>query len=121
MMEDVQEPRRVRDPLRLRSAYMEWASPEVSRRQLQTHMEYYIAAEALYQQQHDLIVAQEVPLLVDRLSEAPAEQHEAIIAFKAFAYEGMVKQPLPRSNGQRKGSSCSIGSTATTMRRTRPR
>ncbi|MBQ9053053.1 PadR family transcriptional regulator [Rhodococcus sp. (in: high G+C Gram-positive bacteria)] len=92
MMNEIEEPRRERDPHRLKAAYMEWADPEAARAQLITHLEYFQAAEILYQQQHDDILARRIPLLQDRLKDVPADQQEAVIEFKAYAYAGLVSR-----------------------------
>ncbi|MGW8816241.1 PadR family transcriptional regulator [Gordonia terrae] len=90
MMNEIEEPRRERDPYRLRAAYMEWADPESARAQLVAHREFFQAAEQLYQQQHDDIMGRKIPLLRDRLEDVPADQQQAVIEFKAFAYTGLV-------------------------------
>ncbi|WP_308817202.1 PadR family transcriptional regulator [Pseudonocardia alni] len=92
MMDQIEEPRRERDPYRLKAAYMEWADPEKARAQLTAHLEYFQAATLLYQQQHDLIAKRDVALLRDRLANVPADQQDAVIEFKKFAYSGLVRR-----------------------------
>ncbi len=89
-MEEVEEPRRERDPYRLKASYFEWASPLAARRQLEVHLRHFEDALALYQKAHDDIVARRVPLLRARLENTPADEHDAVVEFKAFAYSGMI-------------------------------
>ncbi|WP_067902050.1 PadR family transcriptional regulator [Nocardia vaccinii] len=103
MMDEVEEPRRERDPYRLKAAYMEWADPERARAQLTAHLEFFQAAQVLHQQQHDLILARKVPLLRDRLAHVPVAQQEAVIEFKAFAYAGLVRKAQVEVEWAREG------------------
>lgn len=92
MMDDIEEPRRERDPYRLKAAYLEFADPEKARVQLTTHLEFFQAAEILYKQQQELLLARKVPLLQDRLAHVPVDQQEAVVQFKVFAYAGLVRR-----------------------------
>ncbi|MEV6258896.1 PadR family transcriptional regulator [Nocardia sp. NPDC051911] len=103
MMNQVEEPRRERDPYRLKASYMEWADPERARAQLTAHLEFFQAAQILYQQQHDLIRARMVPLLRDRLAHVPTDQQEAVIEFKAFAYSGLVRKAQTEAEWAKEG------------------
>ncbi|RYF61273.1 MAG: PadR family transcriptional regulator [Comamonadaceae bacterium] len=102
-MNEVDEPRRDRDPYRLKAAYFEWAEPESAYAQLAAHVVHYTAAEQLYRQMHDDILARRHPLLKQRLANIPADQHEAVVRFKAFAYSGLVRRARGEVDWAREG------------------
>lgn len=83
---------RERDAHKLKAAYFEWAEPAAARRQLQAHIAHYELWAQQWEDLVDALTAREVPLLQRRLEHAPAEQHEAIIRYKVFAYEGMIRR-----------------------------
>lgn len=83
---------RERDPHKLKASYFEWAEPDAARRQLQLHIDHYELWAERWQQLVDALNARQVPLLQRRLQQTPAEQHEAIIRYKVFAYEGMIRR-----------------------------
>ncbi|MFJ3802596.1 PadR family transcriptional regulator [Streptomyces sp. NPDC090088] len=89
-MDEVEEPRRERDPQRLRAAYFEWARPQAARAQLEAHARFYEEALASYEKQRDDILARRVPLLVARLDRTPPSEQAAVVEFKAFAYSGLI-------------------------------
>lgn len=89
-VEDVEEPRRERDPQRLKAAYFEWASSEAARAQLEAHARFYEDALASYEKQREDILARRVPLLLARLERTPPDEQEAVVEFKAFAYSGLI-------------------------------
>ncbi|MCX5191724.1 hypothetical protein [Streptomyces sp. NBC_00268] len=48
-VDEVEEPRRERDPQRLKAACFEWASPEAARAQLETRVRFHEDAQASYE------------------------------------------------------------------------
>jgi PadR family transcriptional regulator, regulatory protein AphA len=86
------EYQRVRDPAHLRAAYLESASPEAARAFLRHHIEQWEGE--LEQWEGELRKIDHVdppnPMLERRLKATPVEDHERIVAFKHFAYEGLV-------------------------------
>ena len=58
-----------------------------------------LAAVGPVAQLRDMISARTHPLLRLRLSTRPESEHEAIVAFKRLAFEGMIARPRPRSPG----------------------
>jgi hypothetical protein len=88
-VDEVEEPRRERDPQRLKAAYFEWASPEAARAQVETHARFHEDARASYEKQREDILARRVPLLLARLERTPASEQDAVVEFKAFAYSGL--------------------------------
>ncbi|GCB43706.1 PadR family transcriptional regulator [Streptomyces sp. NL15-2K] len=89
-VEEVEEPRRERDPQRLKAAYFEWASPQAARAQLEAHARFHEDALASYEKQREDILARRVPLLQARLERTPPSEQEAVVEFKAFAYDGLI-------------------------------
>lgn len=85
-------PQRERDVHRLKAAYYEWADPDAARAQLRDHIAVHEQRRAEWQQLVAALKAREVPLLKHRLAKAPPEQHDAIVRFKVFAYEGMINR-----------------------------
>ena len=89
-----------RDPMRLRAGYFEWTDPETARRRLREHIRHHEQEVALYQSLTAAIERYRDPawvasdadnsVLGKRLRKAPSAQHERIIEFKLFAYDGMI-------------------------------
>jgi DNA-binding PadR family transcriptional regulator len=79
-----------RDPYRLRAAFFEWGTYDAARRQLREHVNHYSEKLAQWQQVVTDLEARRVPLLVRRLARRPPAEHEAIVAFKRFAFRGEV-------------------------------
>ncbi|WP_434482049.1 hypothetical protein [Streptomyces sp. NBC_01340] len=112
-MDEVEEPRRERDPQRLKAAYFEWASPEAARARLETHVRFHEDARASYEKQREDILARRVPLLLARLERTPASEQDAVVEFRAFAYSGLIARPARRSSGHGRDCGCWTGSTRT--------
>jgi PadR family transcriptional regulator AphA len=79
-----------RDVYRLRAAHFELSSYETARRQLQEHLNHYQSALSDWRQILDDVEARRVPLLLNRLTQRPVSEHEAIIAFKRLAFRGEI-------------------------------
>jgi PadR family transcriptional regulator AphA len=79
-----------RDVYRLRAAHFEFSSYRAARRQLQEHLNHYTRALHDWQQMVGDVEARQVPLLRQRLTQRPEAEHEAIVAFKRFAFRGEV-------------------------------
>ena len=81
---------RVRDPAHLRAAYLEATTPEAAREFLRAHIVQWESELEQWEGELRRIDAVENPMLVRRLVAAPPNEHERTIAFKRFAYEGLV-------------------------------
>lgn len=81
-----------RDVHHLRAAYLEWADPEQARRQMQEHARFYTEQAGQWSAVRDALVSRSHPTLVARLQQAPADQHDRIVAFRVFAYEGLIQR-----------------------------
>lgn len=79
-----------RHPAHLRAAYFEWADAASIRAQLGAHIEHFVEQRAQWSQQLDLIRDERHPILARRLEKFPPELRERIVAYKVFAYEGLL-------------------------------
>ncbi|SDG56630.1 PadR family transcriptional regulator [Microbacterium pygmaeum] len=87
---------RVRDPAHLRAAYLENTTPEAARAFLHGHVSEWQSEREQWEQELRRIDARDNPMLVRRLAVTPEADHERTVAFKRFAYEGLVE----RANGE---------------------
>ncbi|WP_448006193.1 PadR family transcriptional regulator [Agromyces bauzanensis] len=83
---------RVRDPAHLKAAYLEATTPEAAREILGAHIAAWESELEQWEGELRRIDAIDNPMLIRRLAAAPAEAHERTIAFKRFAYEGLVER-----------------------------
>ena len=83
---------RVRDPAHLRAAYLEAATAEDARRFLQGHITEWEGELEQWEGELTHIEALSNPMLVRRLEVTPEDERERTIAYKRFAYEGLVER-----------------------------
>lgn len=81
---------KVRDQYHLKAAYFEWAEPDAARAQLRAHMEHHSAQIERWQQLIGSLSADPGSPVGQRLARAPTGEHARIIAYKRYAYEGMI-------------------------------
>lgn len=81
-----------RDPAHLKAAYFEWTDADSAREQLRRHAELYRERRGQWMGQLALVRDREHPLVRQRLEIFDAADHDRIVAFKVFAYEGLVAQ-----------------------------
>lgn len=79
-----------RDPAHLRAAYFEWTDPERAREHLQAHKAHFMEQRAQWNGQLESIRDRTHPVVARRLAMSPKDDWERIVAFKAFAYEGLI-------------------------------
>jgi PadR family transcriptional regulator, regulator of vanillate utilization len=91
-MNEPLEIRRQRDPAYLKAAYLEWADAEAARSQLRQHLDHWSAHLALLEDTRQTLLDHTHPTLTHRLSRFPSEEHERIVRYKVFAYDGLVDQ-----------------------------
>ncbi|WP_329568794.1 PadR family transcriptional regulator [Streptomyces sp. NBC_01361] len=96
-------PQRERDVHRLKAAYYEWGDPDAARSQLREHIAVHEQRRTEWQRLVVALKAREVPLLQHRLAKSPPEQHEAIVRFKVFAYQGMIDRATTEIEWARSG------------------
>lgn len=85
-------PEPIRDAQRLKSAYLEFGSLDNARRQFKAHLEHYELWERLWESHVVQLRARATPLIRKRLMRSDPSEHEAIVAYKVHAYEGLVAQ-----------------------------
>jgi PadR family transcriptional regulator AphA len=83
---------RVRDPAHLRAAYLEAATPEDARGFLERHIAQWAGELAQWEGELERIDAVANPMLVRRLAVTADADRERTIAYKRFAYEGLVER-----------------------------
>jgi DNA-binding PadR family transcriptional regulator len=84
------EYQRVRDPAHLRAAYLETTTSAAARDFFERHIAQWQSELARWQGEIDRINAVVNPMLVRRLAVTPDADRERTIAYKRFAYEGLV-------------------------------
>lgn len=86
------EIRRQRDPAYLKAAYLEWADADAARSQLRQHHDYWSAHLDLLERTRQTLVDRTHPTLAHRLAKQPSDQHDRIVRYKVFAYDGLIDQ-----------------------------
>ncbi|MFJ4621529.1 PadR family transcriptional regulator [Streptomyces sp. NPDC088812] len=94
---------RERDVHHLKAAYLEWADPAAAREQLQRHLTFHSEQLQQWLAQRDGVLDRSNPTLAARLENSPAEEHERVVAFKAFAYEGLIERARTEVAWARRG------------------
>ncbi|KRA25422.1 hypothetical protein ASD65_14075 [Microbacterium sp. Root61] len=89
-MESPLDYQRVRDPAHLRAAYLENTTPEAARAFLRAHIAQWEGELAQWEGELTHIEKLSNPMLVRRLNATAPDQVERTIAYKRFAYEGLV-------------------------------
>lgn len=79
-----------RDVHHMQAAYLEWTDADHARAVLTAHLDYHLEQKELLAGVRDGILARTDPMIVRRLAQQPEAEHDRIIAFKAFTYEGMI-------------------------------
>ncbi|QEW01141.1 PadR family transcriptional regulator [Microbacterium caowuchunii] len=83
---------RVRDPAHLRAAYLEAATPDQARAFLRAHIAQWEGELEQWEGELRRIDAVDNPMLMRRLAVTADEDRERTIAYKRFAYEGLVER-----------------------------
>jgi DNA-binding PadR family transcriptional regulator len=84
------EPSPEKDSYRLKAAYLEFADPEGAREQMRLHIAHYERWLENWEAMKGQLEDGSDPTVATRLASHPPEQHERILAFKVFAYEGLI-------------------------------
>lgn len=83
---------RLRDPIHLKAAYFEWASPDAARAQLRAHIEHHRELLSQWQEKASEIDEGRSEMLNRRLARTTAGALERTIAFKRFTYDGLIQR-----------------------------
>jgi DNA-binding PadR family transcriptional regulator len=103
LVADVEEPRRERDPMRLKASYFEYVPLDVARTQLERHLAYFEERVRVYEEVRVRLQARDSDLLKARLAITPEADHATIVAFKVFAYAGIVRRAQAEVDWAREG------------------
>lgn len=82
----------VRDPAYLRATYFEYESFEETRRHFQEHRDHYRSVLEHWLRHVTRLQQHATALISRRLERTPEEAHEAIVAFKVHAYDGLIER-----------------------------
>ncbi|MFF0449591.1 PadR family transcriptional regulator [Streptomyces sp. NPDC004609] len=94
---------RERDVHHLKAAYLEWSSPEAAREQLRLHIAFHTEQLDQWLELRERLLDRTNPTLAARLAASPPEQHDRIVAFKVFAYDGLVERARTEIAWARRG------------------
>lgn len=81
-----------RDPAHLKAAYLEWAESEAARTILQGHQAHFAALLEDWTNRLNEINSLTNPLLVKRLQISSPQDHQKVVAFKRYTYEGLISR-----------------------------
>jgi PadR family transcriptional regulator AphA len=96
-------PTREKDPYRLKAAYLEWADVDGARAQFELHIAHYERWLAAWEEMATALRERTDPILRERLDRRPAAEHDAIVAAKVFAYEGLTARARMEIEWARRG------------------
>jgi DNA-binding PadR family transcriptional regulator len=94
---------RVRDPAHLRAAYLEVAAPDDARAFLRAHIVQWESELEQWEGELRRIDARDNPMLMRRLAVTPEPDRERVVAYKRFAYEGLVERAKGEIEWARRG------------------
>jgi len=80
----------VRDPAYLKATYFEYESFDETRQHFREHRDHHRAVQEHWQRHISRLQQHDTALMRRRLERGPEAAHEAIVAFKVHAYEGLV-------------------------------
>lgn len=87
---DLDEPQRERDVARLRAGYFDMASASAIRDQLRAHAEHYRQEHVAWNAMLEHIESRSARLIARRIATRPPCEHDEIVAWKVYAYRGLV-------------------------------
>lgn len=94
---------RERDPIHLKTAYLEWAEPDAARAQMQAHIAYHSSRARQWQEMISALEDRSNPILATRLEGAPEADRAKIAGYKIFTYEGMIESANAEIQWARRG------------------
>lgn len=88
----LERPAQVREPAYLRATYFEYESFDDTRHHFTEHRDHYRAVQEQWQQHVALLQRHDTDLMKRRLRASPAAAHDAIVAYKVHAYDGLIER-----------------------------
>jgi PadR family transcriptional regulator AphA len=89
---EVEEPPPLRDPAYVKATYFEYGSYHQARAQFRAHRAHYEKLRDHYEVHVEHLEQRATALLRRRLANAPDDAHDAIVAYKAHAYRGLIER-----------------------------
>jgi DNA-binding PadR family transcriptional regulator len=89
---DVEKPPAVRDPAYVKATYFEYGSYRDARAQFRAHRKHYETLRDHYEEHVEQLEQRATALLKRRLAKSPVAAHDAIVAYKAHAYRGLIER-----------------------------
>jgi DNA-binding PadR family transcriptional regulator len=86
----IERPASPRDSAYVKATYLEYGSYADARAQFRAHRAHYEQQRDWYEQHVDVLERRATALLERRLERAPADAHDAIVAYKMHAYRGLI-------------------------------
>lgn len=81
-----------RDAPHMRAAYFEWADPAAAREHLLRHIAFHRSQVEQWIETRQAVLDATNPTLAKRLQKYPEREHQRIVAFKAYAYDGLISR-----------------------------
>lgn len=79
-----------RDAPHMQAAYLEWAHPDHARDHMRRHIAHHRDQLEQWTATRAAILDRSNPTIAQRLQRYPEVDHERVIAYKAFAYDGLI-------------------------------
>jgi PadR family transcriptional regulator AphA len=89
---EIEEPPPLRDSAYVKATYFEYGSYVGARAQFRAHRAHYEKLRDHYELHVEQLERRATELLRRRLDRAPAGTHDAVVAFKAHAYRGLIER-----------------------------
>lgn len=89
---EIEEPPALRDSAYVKATYYEYGSYGRARAQFRAHRSHYEALRDHYELHVEQLERRATALLRRRLEHAPVETHDAVVAYKAHAYRGLIER-----------------------------
>ena len=92
-----------RDAHRLQALYLDMISPAAARQRFEEHLHYFERRLLHWTGTRDAITARRLPILRQRLEHRDPSEHDAIVEYKAHAFDGLVAQAKSEIAWARRG------------------
>jgi DNA-binding PadR family transcriptional regulator len=89
---EIEELPPLRDAAYVKATYFEYGSYRQARAQFRAHRAHYEALRDHYELHVEQLERRATALLRRRLGRAPADTHDAVVAYKAHAYRGLIER-----------------------------
>lgn len=94
---------RERDPVHLKAAYLEWATPESALAHMQAHLEYHTHRRQQWEAMITELRNNTNVMLSKRLNATPEPDRQRTLEYKVFTYEGLIARAETEIEWARRG------------------